>query len=102
MTHKAIALKFVVLTVLAVALGIMISVGAVHLKDRHPVAIDRAEANAELKACSFRAFTCCFSLCEPRRQARLLSAPPRSTPIGDSGGNDRDFASLSTMDAGRR
>jgi hypothetical protein len=48
MTHKAITLKFVVLTVLAVALGIMISGGAVHLKDRHPVAIDRAEANAEL------------------------------------------------------
>ena len=47
MTHKAMTLKCVVLTVLAVALGIMISVGAVHLKDRHPVAIDRAEANAE-------------------------------------------------------
>jgi hypothetical protein len=42
MTHKAITLKFVVLTVLAVALGIMISVGAVHLKDKHPVRIDRA------------------------------------------------------------
>jgi hypothetical protein len=48
MTHKAITLKFVVLTGLAVALGIMISVGAVHLKDRHPVAIDRAEVNAVL------------------------------------------------------
>ena len=48
MTHQAITLKFVVLTVLAFALGIMISVGAVHLKDRHPVAIDRAESNAEL------------------------------------------------------
>ena len=47
MAHKANTLKFVVLTVLAVALGIMISVGVVHLKDRHPVAIDR-EANAEL------------------------------------------------------
>jgi hypothetical protein len=47
MAHKAITLKFVVLTVLAVALGAMISVGAVHLEDRHPVAIDR-EANAEL------------------------------------------------------
>jgi hypothetical protein len=47
MTHKAITLKFVVLTGLAVALGIMISVGVVHLEDRHPVAIDR-EANAEL------------------------------------------------------
>jgi hypothetical protein len=46
MTHKAITLKFVVPT--AVALGIILSIGAVHLKDRHPVAIDRAEANAEL------------------------------------------------------
>jgi hypothetical protein len=46
-THKAITLNFVVLTVLAVALGIMTSVGVVHLQDRHPVAIDR-EANAEL------------------------------------------------------
>jgi hypothetical protein len=58
MTHKAITLKFVVLTVLAVALGIMISVGAVHLKDKHPVAIDRAEPNCQTR--SFRAFTCCF------------------------------------------
>jgi hypothetical protein len=41
MTHKAITLKFVVLTVLAVALGIMLSVGAVHLKDKHPVSIDQ-------------------------------------------------------------
>jgi hypothetical protein len=47
MTHQAITLKFVVLTGLAVALGIMISVGVAHLEDRHPVAIDR-EANAEL------------------------------------------------------
>ena len=47
MTHKAITLKFVVLTVLAGALGIMISVGVVHLNDRRPVAIDR-EAHAEL------------------------------------------------------
>jgi hypothetical protein len=48
MTHKAVTLKFVVLTVLAVALGIMLSVGAVHLKDKHPVALDWAEANAGL------------------------------------------------------
>ena len=47
MTHKAITLKFVFLTVLAVALGAMISVGVVHLEDRHPIAIDR-DANAEL------------------------------------------------------
>ena len=41
MTHKAITLKFVVLTVLAITLAIMVSVGAVHLKDKHPVPIDR-------------------------------------------------------------
>lgn len=41
MTHKAITLKFVVLTVLAITLGIMVSVGAVHLKDKPPAAIDR-------------------------------------------------------------
>jgi hypothetical protein len=36
MTHKAITLKFVVLTVLALAPGIMISIGAANLKDKHP------------------------------------------------------------------
>ena len=44
MTHKAITLKFVVLPVLAVALGIMISVSAVHLKDKY-FPINQAEAN---------------------------------------------------------
>jgi hypothetical protein len=41
MTHKAITLKFVVPTMLAIAFGIMISIGAVHLTDKHPVPIDR-------------------------------------------------------------
>jgi hypothetical protein len=41
MTHIAITFKFVVLTVIAIALGIMISVGAANLKDKHPVPIDR-------------------------------------------------------------
>ena len=41
MTHKAITLKFVVLTVLAIALGIMISIGAAHLTDKHSAPIDR-------------------------------------------------------------
>jgi chemotaxis protein histidine kinase CheA len=41
MTHKAITLKFVVPTVLAIALGIMVSIGAVH----YAVPIDQAEAN---------------------------------------------------------
>lgn len=44
MTHKAITLKFVVLTVLAIALGIMISIGAAHLTDKPPVPIDRHAA----------------------------------------------------------
>jgi hypothetical protein len=42
MTHKAITLKFVVPT--AVALGIMISVGAVCLKDKY-FPINQAKAN---------------------------------------------------------
>jgi len=41
MTHKAITLKFVVLTVLAIALWIMISIGAAQLTDKHSVPIDR-------------------------------------------------------------
>jgi hypothetical protein len=41
MTHIAIAFKFAVLTVLAIALGMMILTGATHLSDKHPVPIDR-------------------------------------------------------------
>jgi hypothetical protein len=44
MTHKAITLK-VVVPVLAIALGIMVSSGAVHLTDKYPVPIDQAEAS---------------------------------------------------------
>jgi hypothetical protein len=44
MTHKAITLKFVVLTVLAIALGIMISFGAARLTDKHPVPTDQHSA----------------------------------------------------------
>ena len=43
MTHKAITLKFVVPTVLVLALGI--SIGAVYLTDKHLVPTDQAEAN---------------------------------------------------------
>jgi hypothetical protein len=43
MTHKAITLKFVVSTVLVLALGI--SIGAVYLTDKHLVPTDQAEAN---------------------------------------------------------
>jgi hypothetical protein len=52
MTHKAITLKFVVPTVLASALGVMISIGAVHLTDKYPVPIDQAEANHSVASTS--------------------------------------------------
>jgi hypothetical protein len=42
MTHKAITLKFFVPT--AVALGILLSIGAVYLKDKY-FQINQAEAN---------------------------------------------------------
>jgi hypothetical protein len=48
MTHKTITLKFGVPTVFAIALGIMISIGAVHLTDKYPVPIGQAEANHSL------------------------------------------------------
>jgi hypothetical protein len=43
-TDKAIALEFVVPTVLAIALGIVLSIGAVYLIDNYLVPIDQAEA----------------------------------------------------------
>ena len=71
MTHKAITLKFVLPTALAIALGIMISIGVVRFTDKYAVPIDQADANysvasaAELLrcqtlTCSFRAFAFCF------------------------------------------
>jgi hypothetical protein len=45
MTHKVIAMEFIVPTVLAIALGIMLSIGAVYLTDKYLVPIDQAEAN---------------------------------------------------------
>jgi hypothetical protein len=45
MTHKVITLEFVVPTVLAVALGIMLSMGAVYLTDKYLGPIEQAEAN---------------------------------------------------------
>jgi hypothetical protein len=53
MTQKAITFKFVVLTVLAVALGIMISISAVNLTDKHPVPIDRHAAAGSLGIAEF-------------------------------------------------
>jgi hypothetical protein len=45
MTHKAITLKFVLPTALAIALGIMISIGVVRFTDKYAVPIDHADAN---------------------------------------------------------
>jgi hypothetical protein len=45
MTHKAITLKFVVPTALAIALGIMISIGPVHFTDKYAAPTDQADAN---------------------------------------------------------
>lgn len=44
MTHKVITFEFVVPTVLATALGIVLSIGAVYLTDRYLGPIEQAEA----------------------------------------------------------
>jgi hypothetical protein len=48
MTHKGITLEFVVPTVLAIALGISCSIGAVYLTDKYLGPVDQAEANRSL------------------------------------------------------
>jgi hypothetical protein len=45
MTYKVIALEFVVPTLLAIALGIVLSIGAVYLMDNYLGPIDQAEAH---------------------------------------------------------
>ena len=45
MTHKVITLEFVVPTLLAIALGVTLSVGAVDLIDNYLGPIDQAEAH---------------------------------------------------------
>jgi hypothetical protein len=47
MTHKVITLEFVVPTVLAIALGMVLSIGAVYLIDIY-LPIDQAEAHYPL------------------------------------------------------
>ena len=44
MTRKVITLEFVVPTLLAIALGIVLSIGAIHLTDKFFGLIDQAEA----------------------------------------------------------
>jgi len=49
MTHKVITLEFVVPTVLAIALGILCSTGAVYLTDKYLGPVDQVvEANRSL------------------------------------------------------
>ncbi|SDS18791.1 hypothetical protein [Bradyrhizobium canariense] len=45
MTHKVITFEFVVPTVLAAVLGIVLSIGAVHLTNHYLGPVDQLEAN---------------------------------------------------------
>ncbi len=45
MTHNLIAREFIVPTVIAIALAIMLSIGAVYLTDKHLVPAVRGEAD---------------------------------------------------------
>ena len=45
MTHKGITLEIVLPTVLAIALCIVLSIGAVYLTDQYLGPVDQAEAN---------------------------------------------------------
>ena len=45
MTNKVITIEFIVPTLLAIALGIVLSIGAVYLTDKHLLPIDQPEAN---------------------------------------------------------
>jgi hypothetical protein len=45
MTHKRIALEFVVPTLLALALAIALSLGAIYLIDKYLAPIEQAEAH---------------------------------------------------------
>jgi hypothetical protein len=45
MTNKVITIEFIIPTLLAIVLGIVLSIGAVYLTDKHLVPIDQTEAN---------------------------------------------------------
>ena len=44
MTNKVITVEFIIPTLLAVVLGIVLSIGAVHVTDKYLVPIDQPEA----------------------------------------------------------
>jgi hypothetical protein len=43
MTHKVITLEFVVPTVIAIALGVLLSIGAVYVTDRYLGPVDQPQ-----------------------------------------------------------
>jgi hypothetical protein len=45
MTHKVITLEFVVPTILAIVLGVVLSIGAVHLADHYLGLVDQSEVH---------------------------------------------------------
>ena len=45
MTNKVITIEFIVPTLSAIVLGIVLSIGTVYLTDKHLVPIDQTEAN---------------------------------------------------------
>jgi hypothetical protein len=45
MTNKVITIEFIVPTLFAIVLGIVLSIGAIYLTDKHLVPIDQTEAN---------------------------------------------------------
>ena len=48
MTNKVITIEYVVPTLLAIMLGIVLSIGAVYLTDKHLVPIDQTDANSSV------------------------------------------------------
>jgi hypothetical protein len=45
MTHKVITLEFVVPTVLAIGLGVMLSIGAIYFTEKYLGPVDQAESH---------------------------------------------------------
>jgi hypothetical protein len=45
MTNKVITIEFILPTLLAIVLGIVLSIGAVYLMDKHLIPVDQTEAN---------------------------------------------------------
>jgi hypothetical protein len=111
MTHKAITLKFVVPTMLAIALGIMLSIGVVYLTVKYLVLIDQSDVNrsaagsrgiAELPNPDGKLSRVHLLLSRMNYQCNFESSMVCFNPWG-AWTNDRTRSfRLSTVDAGRR